>query len=156
METVKIRASLVRATRTDCFNRNYEALVNKFFFWRCPVTQNFKQYYRIQGNETYDNIEIEKALRQNSLYMITNVKCSTDFCFKLILEQATEFDLFEFKDELKLNIIYYIKNNETVTGPYVISPNNDFLRIRKGLFHGMIFIPSKNQTYEPIEIKKTA
>jgi len=153
METIKIRASLVKAIRTDCFNSNYEPLVNKFLFWMCPVSGIFKQYYRIQGNEIYDGIEIEKALLQNSLYTVNSVSGSSFFCFKLILEEASEFDLFEFKYELKQNVIYYIKNNETVTGPYFINSENKTERILNGLLHGMIYIPSKKQTYEPIDNK---
>lgn len=157
MDTIiKITSSLIKATYMDCFDKNMQPYVNKIFFWMDPFKKEFRSYFRILNNEAYESLEMSRAINQGSLYVVSNLINQTNFVFKLILEKATEFDFIEYKQSIYPNVIYYIKNGEDVSGPFSTTKNTVYSKIKNALDREIIYVPSKKQTYEPIQTQKTA
>lgn len=150
MKKIKIRASLIRASKDDCFCRSETPKENKMFFIRNAFGE-FTGTYKIMGNDRFDIQEILNALHSNSLYTLTSVHCSTNFSFKLILQQAEDFDVLYTKNYAKPNTIYYVRNShEEVSGPHHLKESSDVNRISEAIKKGIIYIPSNNQTFEKL------
>jgi hypothetical protein len=150
METIKIKASLVRATKSDCFTRDESPRENKLFFVKNHLGE-FTGIYRISGTEIYDIQEIMNALNSNSLYMLSNHICESNYCFRLILKCADDFDFFYTTKHLKPNVLYYVRNSpDEVTGPYILNSTNenDCSRIREAIKKHILYIPDSKQTFE--------
>lgn len=155
-KTIAIRASLVRATKIDCFTRDEMPRENKLFFVKNFTGENFKGIYIIGGNDMYYVNEVNQALQMGALYMLSADHCETNFCFKLLLRPAEDYDMFYNPTNVKENKIYYVRNGDDVSGPYCMKNNADYQRVRKALNSGVIYVPCNNQPMEPIIIRKSA
>lgn len=156
MEAIKIRGALKKVSWSDCFDKYDRPLVNKFFLFRDPVTNTFREYYTITGTSNYDIRELKIAFMLGLLHKLEPISYNSEFCFKLILVLATKFDFFECDYEHKNNIIYYIKSGDSITGPYISGSFDETEKFHKGLKENCIYIPSKKQTFEQIELSKAS
>lgn len=154
---IKVKTSLVRASKLDLFTSDEIPRENKIFFYRDPITKEFSGVYRISGTDRYDIIELYKLLQLGALYMITENHCENNFCFKLVLKKGEHFNFFDAPKWVKQNVIYYeIKDTHYVVGPLSISLQTDVLRLRKLMADGMLYVPSGIQLFEPYNVKKSA
>jgi hypothetical protein len=158
MKKIMIRAALEQASFEDCFLKNGNCIENKIYFVKHPITKEMYGYTKVEegnGNDPYYKKEIKTAFVLGLLYILRSVNEKSNFVFKLILQQAENDDFFLSKVHLMENVIFYVDTMKGVQGPFY---TNHFTpeRINKGILQGNIYVPSKDQTFELIENKKTA
>lgn len=153
---ITIRASLKLATKFDCFSRNEIPLENKLFFVKDTEKGIFKGIYKISGTERFTVNEVYQYICIGALFTLTADHCESNFCFKLLLRPADDFDFFYNQNNLKENKIYYFRNGDEVSGPYCMSTTAEHHKIRKAIESGKVYVPCNEQTMEPIAIQKTA
>lgn len=153
--TIKIRATLVRASKFDVFTKDELPKENKILFFKDPITKQFRDTYRIPGIDAYWIVELYTMLQLGCLYIVTENHNENDFCFKLVLRQADDFDFFYTPRWVKPNIVYYVRNKDEVSGPHILKENADIVRIKAALEQGKLYVPGK-QLFEPYVNVKSA
>jgi hypothetical protein len=155
-ELIKVKATLVRASKLDLFSNDEVPKVNKILFYKDPTKLKFTGHYRIYETDSHSTNELYQALQLGCLYVLTAKHSENDFCFKLILRLADEFDFFDSPKWIKRNVVYYeIQSNSTVIGPLIIDQFTNADRIKKLISEGMLYVPGQ-QIFEPFNIKKAA
>lgn len=152
--TIKIRATLVRASKFDVFTKEELPKENKILFFKDPITKQFRDIYRIPGTDAYWIVELYTMLQLGCLYVVTENHNENDFCFKLVLRQADDFDFFYTPKFVKTNTVYYVRNGDEVNGPHILPEHADIVRIKAALEQGKLYVPGK-QLFEPYIIKKS-
>ncbi len=175
METIKIRAVLRVATREDIFHEQ-TPIDNKMLFVQCPVTRDFKGVYVIdrlhntsmpyfspEENATGRKInnymmrELLDGLHQQVFYVIDEQKSEKNFSFKIRLRTADEFDFFDSSKFVKQNLIYYVKvNDNEIQGPHVMKFTSECDHLKAAIQKGILYVPSKTQTFEPFNMAKAS
>ena len=156
METsIKVRATLVRASKMDVFTAAEIPKENKLLFYRDPITHLFTDTYKILGTDAYAIIELYRMLQLGILYKLTDQHHENDFCFKLILRPAGTYDFFDTPKWVKVNTVYYVRNNNEVHGPHILPEHADITKLNSGIEKGILYVPDK-QIFEPYKIKKSA
>ena len=164
-----IKASLSKCDYEDMIRQDGKFIENKFFFVKDIVTNEFKTTYRIQGinaeifrdehqnaREKYQMQQIDFLIALNLIYKLNDVYNSDDYCFKMYLKTATNFDLVYCPNELIKNCIYYIIKDDSFVGPYYTTDNTSYDEIVEGISNGNILVPSKKQLFEQIVIAKAS
>jgi len=156
LRTIKVKATLVRASKFDVFTSDEMPKENKLLFFRDPITHEFRDVYRISGTDSYDIVELYKGLQMGVFYRLTDQHHDSDFCFKLVLRTAELIDLFDTPKWIKQNVIYYeLQGADSILGPLNIDQFSDSAKIQRLAAEGKIFVPGK-QLFEPFKIKKSA
>lgn len=156
IKIIKVKATLVRASKLDLFTNSEVPRENKLFFYKHPLKNEFTDTYRIAGVDYYDIIELYKAMQLGVLYMLTENHNHNDYCFKLVLRTAEQFDFFDTPNWIKPNVLYYQKQSDTsIIGPLYIDSFTNIERIKSLLAAGKLFVPGK-QTFEPFLLKQAS
>lgn len=172
METIKIRASLKLALRSDIFS-GVNTYANKVLFVNCPENGTFKGLYtipeldnksyvygvtaselqEIKDRNTSIKHEIYSGLATQLFYKLSDSHNEFDFQFQLILRPGDWFDFFQAEQWLKPNVVYYVRvNNHEVSGPHYMPTMADIVHIKKAIENKQLYVPSANQTFEPYKI----
>lgn len=154
-DVIAIRASLKLATRFDCFSNN-QILENKILFVKDLDKDSFIGIYKIGSNNEYYVNEVNQALQMKILYTLISDHSENNFCFKLFLRAADEYDILYTPKYVIENKVYYLRSGENVTGPYSMSITADVEKVKNALRTGCIYVPCNKQKFEPIIFKKTA
>lgn len=175
MGIIKIRAVLRVATREDLFNDQIP-LANKMLFVKHPETREFNGVFVIDRLHStnlpyvapeenafqrklnnYTMRELLNGLHYQLFYVLDEEKSEKNFSFKLRLKTADEFDFFEGPNSVKQNLVYYTKINENeIQGPHIMKYSSQCDHISKALTDGILFVPSKTQTFEPFNLAKAS
>jgi hypothetical protein len=154
-KNIKVRATLVRASKFDVFTKDELPRENKILFFKDPFTKEFRDIYRIPGTDAYWIVELYNMLHLGCLYVVTENHHENDFCFKLILRPADDFDFFYTPRHVKTNTVYYVRNGNEVHGPHILPEHADILKLKSGIENGILYVPGK-QLFEPFKLKKSA
>ena len=152
---IKVRATLIRASKYDVFTKDELPRENKLLFFRDPITKEFRDTYRIPSTDPYYVWELYKMLQLGCLYVVTDNHHENDFCFKLILRPAHEDDFFYCPQWVMENTIYYVRNGDEVHGPHNLQVHSDKVKLKAGIEKGILYVPGK-QLFEPYKIRKVA
>ncbi|MFY0481426.1 hypothetical protein ACI6PS_02375 [Flavobacterium sp. PLA-1-15] len=154
---IKVKATLVRASKNDVFTQDEIPRENKILFIRDMLTGKFTSTHVINSTSMYATYYLAVALYEKFLYRLSETHDEGGFTFELILRPADDYDLFWNPRMLKDDVVYYSKNTpDTITGPLILSSSSDMEAINKGLADGILYVPNRQQTFEIYKILKSA
>lgn len=165
-----VNASLSKCDSEDFRKMDGSYIENRFFFTKNIATKEFKNTYRLRGVnakmyrdkfqdalEKHTQIQIDFLVSLELIYKLNNTYNEEDFCFKMYLKTAIDFDVFNSPSDLLIGAIFYQLNEEKqVTGPYYIDDNTPTDIMYENVKKGIILVPHKKQTFERVLIAKAS
>ena len=172
---MEIKYYLVNASLSKCESEDFRKmdgsfLENRFFFTKDIVTREFKNTYRLRGVnakvhrdehqdalEKYTETQIDFLVSLDLVYKLNNTYNQDDYCFKMYLKTAIDFDVFNSPSDLLIGAIFYQLNEEKqVNGPYYIDDNTPMDSMTENIKKGIVLVPHKKQTFERVLIAKAS
>lgn len=171
MERLEIRAGLRLATFDDCLLHG-KILTNKTVFIKNRLNGQFEALYKLPNHYECDDSEKDKIWKESNEYNINEIKTaiifqnyyvlseqynSLHFNFKLILREAEFDDLTYTSTFVKENALYFVRVNAMeISGPHYLPETASASYVRKAIQDKKLFVPIKEQTYEPIKLSNAS
>jgi hypothetical protein len=167
---ISTRATLVNAYWSDLKNSEGIFNFNSVFFLKDEITKEFYATYKLHDNdwiykseqtlssEKYFNDEVNYLVNKRLIYRLSESNNSKDFEFKLYLKRADLYDVFFCPGHIRFNRIYYVVDKKTgsVIGPEYTKFDTDKENFKELIDNGLIYVPTKKQTFEPFRLAKAS
>lgn len=165
-----IRGTLTKCSKEDFFQKG-RIIENTTYYIKDESTLKFKGrflidsiYYNYKSSSDYEIIEkyylnqINYLMSKNLIFKLQESYDNLKLNFKMYLQTALEFDIFYGStNHLIFNTTYYcITSKNQILGPFKINENHSGAKFREFLDKGLILVPTKKQTFEPIQLAKAS
>lgn len=156
MKGCKIVNFLRLATPSDLFTDNGNGELNEFVpvFYKSLTTNNFEGPYYLC--KTGSNIvELWAQIQLKMIYVLNHVEDENTIPFSFVIRQSLTIDDFLYVGTPKSNFIFYLFTT-TVSGPFYICNNTNWIQLKKDIEAGIVFIVAKKQSFQLLIRKQTA
>lgn len=158
MKKITFATYLRPAIPSDVFNKDGfgKIIENKEFFY-LDKNQNFIGPYRefLPFNET--NLqrykELFQAMSLGILFIVDPKKYSESIAIKLKVKQVEDFDILE-ADRLIVNTAYFIKNQNTIGGPFYINSSTKKSELYSSIKNRNFFVFDKSSKVKRFSFEK--
>ena len=109
--------------------------------------------------EKYYKNQIIELLTHNLAYKLADSVNFSDYTCNFYLKTAENFELFQSdtSNDLILNTTYFCLNQENqILGPFKTKENHSGAKFREFFNKGLLLVPTKKQTFEPITNAKAS
>lgn len=161
MKLLEVRAALRMANKTDLFSGNVHDMnakqwvkANTTVFYLDWKTNQLTGPHVLVEEQNFNDLYNRMAFGKCGVLTTVPATVTNEFLFELVLREGTIEDMRDTPKFMKLNRLYYIYENQALTGPFYTDNSTTAVFLENLIDSKKLFIPNERQHFKKKDYRK--